>query len=176
MYLLASIAGLVLLVAMMFLGGSRLPRDHVAAVRATYAAPPETVWALIADPDAAPAWRKDLKSVERRPNVAGRESWAEVTSSGTVIYELAESVAPTRRVTRIADESLPFGGQWEYDLSPAGSGTILTITERGFVKPAPFRFLARYVFGYTATMRDYLVALGARLGERVEPVVVASGT
>ncbi len=69
---------------------------------------------------------------------------------------------------RIADDSLPYGGTWTFELAPAeGGGTTLTITEDGFVEPAIFRALARFVFGYHATMEGYLAGLGRRFGETV---------
>mgnify|MGYP003472568337 CR=1 FL=1 len=40
----------------------------------------------------------------------------------------------------------------------------MTITERGFVTNPLFRVLARFVFGYEKTTKDYLRDLGRRLG------------
>jgi hypothetical protein len=80
-----------------------------------------------------------------------------------------ESVPPQRLVSRIADERLPYGGTWTYELAPAGDGTRLTITERGEIYNPVFRFVARFVMGHTATMNGVLRALGARHGERVTP-------
>lgn len=170
-----AVAILVIVVAVAVSVGSSLPREHVATVRATFKASPDAVWAVISDPLAAGSWRKDLKKVERIPDINGHPAWKEESSSGTVTYELTESTAPVSRTTRIADESLPFGGQWEHTIRAVGSGSELTITERGYVKPALFRFLARYIFGHTSTMRDVLAALGDRLGEPVTPEIVASG-
>lgn len=172
---LSVIGVLVTTIGIVVLIGARLPRDHVATVRVRLMAPPDTVWAVLADPYAAVSWRKDVRKVERIPDIGGHEAWTETTSSGVIAFELTESTPTRRRITRIADESLPFGGQWEYDLAPSGAGTDLTITERGFVKPALFRFMAHHVFGYTATMRDYLIALGAKLGAQVVPEVIVSG-
>jgi hypothetical protein len=73
-------------------------------------------------------------------------------------------------VTKIADPDLPFGGTWTYELTPApGGGTRLAITERGNVKNVVFRFMSRYVFGYTATLDGFLRALGKKGGEDVTP-------
>jgi hypothetical protein len=155
--------------------GSSLPRDHVAAVRADLKASPDSIWAIVADIEGAASWRTDVKKVERLSDVDGKPSWREESSSGTITFVLAESEVPRRRVTRIADDALPFGGTWETVVEASSTGTRVTITERGFVKPALFRFMARYVFGYTSTLNSYLTALGAKLGEAVIPEVVASG-
>lgn len=171
-----SVAGVLLaLVVVAILIGSSLPREHVAVVRARYAAPLAAVWALLSDPYAASTWRKDVKRVEKLPDINGHPAWKEESGFGLITYELVESTEGVSRTTRIADESLPFGGQWEHRLTPSGSGTELVITERGHVKPALFRFLSRYVFGYTSTLKGLMTELGTKLGERVEPEVVQSG-
>ena len=155
--------------------GSTLPRDHVATVRARFSASPVAVWAVIADPLSAATWRPAVKKVVALPDRDGQKSWSEETGNGTITYVLVGSEPPRTMTTRIADGALPFGGQWEYVLQASQQGSELAITERGFVKPALFRFMARYVFGYTSTMQDYLVALGVKLGERTTPEVVSTG-
>jgi hypothetical protein len=166
---------LVALVGVAIIVGSNLPREHVATVRARYVAPPTAVWALISDPYSAGSWRKDVKRVEKVPDINEHPAWKEESGFGLITYELVESTVGVSRTTRIADESLPYGGQWEYRLTPSGSGTELVITERGHVKPALFRFLSRYVFGYTGTLNTLMTELGAKLGEQTEPEVVQSG-
>jgi len=56
-----------------------------------------------------------------------------------------------------------------YELRPDGAGTLLTITERGFVKNVIFRALARYVFTHHRTLEQYLRTLGRRFGVEVKP-------
>ena len=68
-----------------------------------------------------------------------------------------------RKVTRVADPELPYGGTWTFELEPEGSGTRLTITERGQIHNPIFRVIARFVFGYAATIEGYLDELEARL-------------
>ncbi len=174
-WILVPVALLVVVAAVAIGVGRSLPRDHVATVRIRLAATPAAVWAILDDPLAAAAWRSDVKSVEALPDADGRRSWREVTSSGTITYVLDESTPLRSRTTRIADENLPFGGQWEFVLTPDGAGSLLTITERGFVEPALFRFMSRYVFSQTKTLQDYLTALATRLNEKATPEVVASG-
>ena len=48
----------------------------------------------------------------------------------------------------------------------------MTITESGVIHNPLFRFLARFLFGYTGTADAYLRALGAKHGESVTPGVV----
>jgi hypothetical protein len=166
---------IVAVVAIALVVGARLPREHIATVRVRLAASPQVVWSVLADPLSATQWRKDLKRVEKVADINGHAAWKEESGFGIITYELTESTEGVSRTTRIADENLPYGGQWEYRLLAAGAGTDLMVTERGFVKPALFRFMSRYIFGYTATMQGILAELGTKLGERVEPEVIASG-
>jgi len=172
---LVALAAIAVVAGIAIAIGATLPRDHVATVRASFAAPPTAVWAIIADPLSAASWRGDVKKVVALPDRDGLKSWSEETGNGAVTYVLAVSDPPRAMTTRIVDDALPFGGRWEFVLQASPQGSELTITERGFVKPALFRFMARYVFGYTSTMRDYLVALGVKLGERTIPEVVSTG-
>ena len=81
--------------------------------------------------------------------------------------------APTHLVTRIADDKLPFGGTWDYAITPDGGGaSVVTITEHGAVYNPVFRFVSRFVFGHTATMDAYLRALGKKFGGEVTPSMV----
>jgi len=68
-------------------------------------------------------------------------------------------------VLEIADENLPYGGTWTFAFTPDGSGTRLQITENGFVKNPVFRFLARFVFGYTGSIESCLRDLKRKFGE-----------
>jgi uncharacterized protein YndB with AHSA1/START domain len=166
--ILAGVAAVLgLLLAVLAFVGSRLPADHVASRRAVIRRPPAEVFTAIRDFARAPEWRKDVKRVEILNGAPLR--FREEGGHGTITMELVEDVAPARMVTRIADESLPFGGTWTFELTPAegGAATSITITERGTVRPAIFRALSRYVFGHHRTLETYLRALGTRYGEWV---------
>jgi uncharacterized protein YndB with AHSA1/START domain len=148
----AAIACLVLVAA---IAGYALPKAHVASRNARLAAAPERVFAVLTDVDRYPAWRSDVRTVE----VIAREPlrWREHGSNGAITFEVQESSAPTRLVTRIADTSLPFGGTWTFALSAAAErGTAVTITENGEVHNPIFRFMSRFVFGHSATVERYL--------------------
>src|SRR5215203_2646059 len=87
----------------------------------------------------------------------------EHTTQGTSLFEVVEDRATERRVTRIADDKLPFGGRWIYELRAEGTGTRVTITEDGFIKNPVFRFLSKTVFSTTATIEKFLHDLGAHV-------------
>lgn len=166
LWIAGGIAVLILAVALV---GLMLPRDHVASRSTTLKASPEAVWAALTDTKAFPAWRDDVKSVEALPSVNGKRAWKETGKSGSISYVAEEERPPSRLVARITNDDLPFGGAWTYDLAPSGTGTRLTITEKGWVSNPIFRFVSRFVIGQTATMDSFLRALGKRFGESVKP-------
>jgi uncharacterized protein YndB with AHSA1/START domain len=154
--------GIAVLVIAIMLVGYLLPRGHVAFAEARFERPPTDVFATIADVRRYAEWRPDVSRVEvlaDRPRIR----WKESGRNGDITLELEEAVAPTRLRSRIADPSLPFGGTWTYELTPDGGGTHVRITEHGEVYNPLFRFVSRFVFGHTATMKAYLDALGRRL-------------
>ena len=165
-WLIGAVSLVVALVAIVFLVGSLLPKAHVASGSARLPAPPERVWATITAVEDFPRWRADVAAVERLDAAGGVKRWREYEPSHGargITYEVVEAAEPRRLVTRIADTDLPFGGRWEYDLSPEDGGSRLTITERGEVYNPLFRFMSRFVFGHMATMEKYLAALERQL-------------
>ena len=162
-WLFITVGVLAAIAAVIAIVGWCLPVKHVASRQRTFAAPPETVWRTITDVEAFPSWRSDVKRVERVGS-AGRVTWIEQGSSGRITFAVDASDPPRRLVTRIADPTLPFGGNWTYELTPAGTGTQLTITENGEIYNPVFRAVARFVLGYEATMASYLDALGKKVG------------
>jgi uncharacterized protein YndB with AHSA1/START domain len=170
------IAGVVVAVAVVVVViGTLLPRDHVAAMSARIAAPPDAVWAVLTDPATFPTWRRDVKRVDLLPPTATGPSYREYSRSGAITYVTEILEPPRRLVGRIADENLPFGGSWEYRIEPDGaSASRVTIIERGSVYNPVFRFVSRFVMGHTSTIAAYLRALGARFGVDASPAVVAN--
>ena len=169
-WLLMVLGAVILLIVIIVAVGYSLPEKHTARRSVTINAPDSTIWATITDASAFPGWRAKVESVEMLPAVEGRQSWREKGSDGVITYEVMRAEQPRRLVTRIADRDLPFGGEWEYELAPNGTGTRVTITERGEVYNPVYRFVSRYVMGHTATIDDYLRSLGRKFGEEVEPV------
>jgi len=175
-WLLIVIGVLVLLVVIVAGTGFMLPVAHTARRSVTLRAAPANVWATVTDVAAYPAWRSDVDSVEVLAPVGGRPSWREKGENGEITYAMMRSDPPTRLVTRIVDRDLPFGGEWEYEITPEGTGSRIVITERGEVYNPVFRFVSRFVMGHTATIDGYLRALSAKFGETVTPVTISTGT
>lgn len=171
--ILGSIAALIALIALV---GALLPRDHVATLTARIAAPPAAVWTAITDPASFPKWRADVMKVDLLPATATGPSWREHSRHGaiTMVVDLAEP--PRKMIGRIADEGLPFGGKWIYEIEPDGeAASRVTITEAGSVYNPIFRFISRFIMGHTASIDGYLRALGRKFGSEPTPTVLAGG-
>ena len=152
--------------------GSALPREHVAAVRAEFSAPPEEIFATVADYRAYPDWRPSVESIEELPARNGKPAWVERGLTGPLPMELTESEPPTRLVSTILAEGMPFGGRWIFEIEPAATGATVTITEEGEVYSPVFRFVSRFLMGHHATMSLFLSDLGAHFDEDVVVDVV----
>ena len=153
--LLLAVVGVVALI------GSQLPIQHLASRTVELHQPPQQVWDVITGP---PTWRPEIARYEVLTPDPHRK-WIEYGRHGEkMTYEVVESDPPHKLVTRIADPHLPFGGRWTYEIVPTPTGSSLTITEHGEIYNPVFRFVARYIQGYTATMDNYLKALQAKLG------------
>lgn len=135
------VLGFVVIIGVIFACGAMLPVAHVASRQARFRKSPEALWAAIA-----------------------REK---TFRDGDVNYEVTESIAPRKLVTRIADKNLPYGGSWTYEISPDGAGSALRITENGEVYNPLFRFVSRFITGHKATIDNRLRDLAKQFGESV---------
>ncbi|HYL92648.1 MAG TPA: SRPBCC family protein [Alphaproteobacteria bacterium] len=152
------LAGIVLLVVVI---GILLPQKHRVSRTILLRQAPDKVWSLITGP---PNWRPDIQKSEELPPRNGHRVWRETDQSGqTITYEATESVPLRRWMTRIADDKLPFGGTWTFEIAPVEQGSSLTITEDGEVYNPIFRFVSRFMTGHTASMDRYMQALETKL-------------
>jgi hypothetical protein len=146
--------------------GWLLPKNHDASRRAAYRATPERLYSLIAG---SQSWRPDVLHCETVSDAAGRELSRETTRNGeTITYELLDRIPPTSIRRRIVTQDLPYSGSWTFSLQAQGEITFVRITENGQVYNPLFRFMSRFVFGYTRTMDNYLHALGKVTGQEIE--------
>jgi uncharacterized protein YndB with AHSA1/START domain len=166
MWLLVVIGGLVALFGLLAIAGTFLPVEHETSRTREIPAPPVEVWELVNDFVSWPSWVPRIHKMERRDR-DGREVWIMSSREGELPSEVIERAPPSRLVTRISDPKLPFGGTWTWEITPdEGDQSLVTITERGEIYNPLFRFLARYLFGYHATIESYLAALSRRFASR----------
>lgn len=168
--IVGGLAGVVVLVAII---GAMLPRDHVATMSATIAAPPGQVFAALSDVAAYPSWRGDVQKVDVLS--ATPLSWREHGKQGAMTYATEAFDPPRQMIARIQDKGMPFGGAWEYQVVAANGDptkSVVTITERGWVSNPIFRFVSKFVMGHYGTLDTYLKALGKKFGTEVFPARV----
>ncbi|GJQ29857.1 MAG: hypothetical protein HBSAPP03_17410 [Phycisphaerae bacterium] len=154
-------------VAFVVIAGSLMPREHTATRALRLNQPPEAVWDVVTDFPAIPSWRPSIARCEALPDQGGKPVWNHVSNGAggdAIPLRVDELSPPARMVTTIADDALPFGGTWMWELFPAEGGCIVRITEDGFVKPAAFRYISR-IMGHDATIREYLTDLARKFGE-----------
>jgi len=161
-----------LLVAVAYGVGARLPREHVATVRAHFRVPPDSIYRVLTEIDAYPSWRSGVDVVQREPDRNGHITWKQRERMGALEYEFTVSVRPTRLVSSLITPDAGYTGRWIYQILPDAAGTVLTITEEGSVESPILRFLSRIVVGKYAGMESVLGSLGKRFGETVQPVRV----
>ena len=168
--ILAAVAAvLVLAVLVVLVLAARQPDTFQVVRSTTINAPPDSVYAAIADVEHAPSWRTGLQKVEVLSRNPMR--WRETAEWGTITFVRDEEMPPQRLVGRIADESEGFGGTWTYELAESvGSGTDVVITENGTVSNPVFRFLSKFVFGHYTSLETYARDLAKRFGGDAEPV------
>lgn len=162
-FALIGISAIALLVVVVIAVGYMLPQNHQASRERTFMVSPQRVFAAIATPSEYPRWRSDVKRVEMLPDEGGLPRFREVGSNGDILYQVEERVPDRRLVIRIADTTLPFGGSWTHEVTPAATGTSLKITENGAVYNPIFRFMSRFVFGHHRSIETYLASLDKHL-------------
>ncbi len=172
-WVLPGVAGLAIVVALLYILGSRIPRDHVAsAALELHDSPPETVWAVVDNPREYASWRKSVSEVRLLTPAAGRKRWQEESRFGSITFEEVEASPPSHMVVVIADTDQGFGGSWTYLIQATNGGSVVTITEKGYVDSPFFRLVSRYLTGYDATMLRFLEELSAHLGEEAVPAAM----
>lgn len=163
LWIFVVLAAILILIALI---GYLLPKEHTVTREARFHQPPEVIWKTITDIDAMPSWRQGLKSVKRLPDQNGLPAWVETLDTGAIPLETVASQPPLKLVVRIADPKLPFGGTWTYEITALPAGSTLRIREDGEIYNPVFRFLSRFVFGYTGTVDTYLKSLSRKFGEQ----------
>ena len=150
----------VAIIVIVVVVGYLLPQDHVASRDALLNAPPAQVFETISNVARHKEWRADVERIDVLGDAPLR--WREHAGGDAITMEATTVRPPDLFVSTIVDKDLPFGGTWTYELRPEGTGTRVTITERGSVYNPVFRFMSKFVFGHTATMDRYLEALRRR--------------
>ncbi len=82
---------------------------------------------------------------------------AEFSRRNDGAYAIAESSPPRRLRTTVVDLTLPFRGDWIYELEPFAEGTRLTIVENYTIRSPLVRFAAQFILSRKRAIDDYLL-------------------
>ena len=142
------VVALIVVIAVVAIIGSTLPRNHTASRTLRVKRSPADVWPVV----------------------------TQAMSASSVPVDVLESDPPRRLVTRVKESEKMLGGTWTVTATPADApstgsrqaGCTLTIVEDGWVANPVFRFVSRYVMGHHATMDGILTSVAKTLGEPVE--------
>jgi hypothetical protein len=139
------VSGLVVLVAVVAIVGSMLPRNHVASRTLRVRRPPQEAWTAI----------------------------TQAMNMSDVPVDIVESDPPRKLVSKVKETEKMFGGTWTVAIAPVdastGSGQVgstITITEDGWVGNPIFRFVSRFVMGHHATLDAMLKSVAKQFGEQ----------
>jgi uncharacterized protein YndB with AHSA1/START domain len=164
-WLLIITAILIAIPLILWIIGFFMPRDHVVSRTLKLKQPVDAVWAVISDYDRHAEWQSGYTDVKRLPDRNGKPIYSMNAGGMKMTLELTEIAPPSKLISTIADDTLPFGGTWTWELAPTNEGCTLTITERGFVKPALFRVIGGLFIGHDATINKTLRDLAKKFGE-----------
>ncbi len=159
------LGGLVALGVVLYVTGLFIPVSHVASSSVRLRQPVDSIWRTVRALEESASWWPAISAMERLPDKDGREVWLQRQTTGDLAMEVMESTEPVRLVMRIADDRLPFGGTWTYEIQEEAGGSRITITEDGEIYSPFFRVMSRFFFGYHGTQESYLTALSQRFGE-----------
>jgi len=112
---IAVILLIVLVVAgvLAYADGASLPVNHSVSVTGTVQAPPEKVFAIIANVANGASWRPAVKSVTVLAPDNDRDHWIEDIGHGQKMTFLAtRTEAPSRRDVLLDDPNASYGGTW----------------------------------------------------------------
>ena len=161
---------LIVLVSGIYTIGAMEPVEHVVSRKAKFNKPPAVLWALLADPTQQTKWRRDVLKVESVKLPNGAQGYEEQWRNGAkLLTEITVIEAGRNLQNRVINTDLPFGGTTTYEFTPAGEGTELRLTEKGFIRSPFMRFFTKYVFGYGSSMDGVLHLVGLHFGENVTP-------
>lgn len=155
----------IAIIAIVLAIGAALPRKHSASRSRLVHQSPANVYAIVRDVANAPQWRSEVTRVEMLEPTRFREH----AKYRVVTYDIIDDQPARLLTTRIADKDLGYSGSWTYRFAPENGGTRVTITEDGEVSNVLFRFMSRFVFGYTTNIDKTLAALAAKCDTAPRP-------
>lgn len=140
-----------------------VPEDHEVSRSAVYPRSPDQVFDVVTTYADLAGWRSDVESVR----MLASDRFIELRDAGEVEFHVTETKRP---IEVVAETNGPGdrGGSWSFQISVDGTGSRLTITERGTCHDFLDRVKTHYTGGHAPPLDRYLVDLGHHFGEDVE--------
>lgn len=177
MYVLYSVGGLVVLIALLglvlHLIGSSLPAEHRYTCTLRLNQPPEPVYALIAGIESWPTWDSGVTGIDVLPQRNGHDCIRLHMGRNKMVLERIRNEPPNVHEMTIADERMKmFSGVWLHEIKPEGGGCLVTLTEKGKIGPTIPRVMARKFADPTMYLKRHLKMVAKHFGEepRIERV------
>lgn len=129
-------AALIGLVGGVLILGTNAPLEYAGALERVIPAAPGAVYARLIDVESLPADRPELKSIEvLERDAAGQVVlWKEhADMDGYALFRRLEAIPDRRLTVRLEEGTFHFLGTWTYELSPAGQGVRVKISENSRV-------------------------------------------
>jgi hypothetical protein len=176
-WLVAVVGVLGLLTLLVYTRGKMLPREHRFSASVELPASVEQVRARITNVTEHPSWRAAVKKIDVERTDPLETTYVEHGAHGPLRMRLQHDDA---LISHIDDRTQAFGGRWIFRIETSAQmsqaeqsavdtqGSLLTITEEGFVDSAIFRCIAHDVFGYETNVRQYLADLKASFAKAAE--------
>lgn len=140
-----------------YMAGLFISESHTATASREFDVSAEKVWQAVTDVRGYGEWRNNVERIEVLSDSTRPLQWREFYSNDNpMTFQEVERTDSTRFTARIADQELPFGGGWTYELEQTEKGVRLIITEDGKIYNPIFRFVSRFIIGYKATMNRFL--------------------
>ncbi len=168
-YVLIAVGLLIILISLIVIVGMLLPKSHTATLTAKYARSQDEVWDALTDMTAQSEWRSGVSEMKRLEDREGHEVLKEVRGRGdSITYRIVAREPPRMLKTRIVDNK-QFGGTWTWVVEPVDeTNCVLRITEDGEIYNPIFKFVARFIMGYQATMKGWLTDLAGHFDQPVQ--------
>ena len=156
---------LVVLVGAAYLYALSIPVHQTHTRMTTLKQTPEAVFALLTDLPNFPKWNSNMTKIEMLPPINGKEATRQ-TFKGNMQMTIitSESTPPKHLVRSMGDIGGPFEGSWTYEITPAGGGSEIVLTEQSTTNSAFFRLMAK-LFGQTKYMDEHLEDMAKSFGE-----------
>jgi len=160
MYWILFVMGLIAAIAIaLVVGGLVTPRAHVVSRTTLLPAAPDDVWHAIHEVARYAEWRHDLEDVDVVDPGPPQLQWREMSTRRALTFGVTRDEPPHRFAARILDEDLPFTGEWTWHVRADGTGTRVTITERGEIGNPVARFIGAHFIGHAKSLDRYLLEL-----------------